>query len=255
LSYNDKQLVFGFDRLFSGTTEQLAIFDEVHGHVEHVMNGAHACIMGFGGSASGKTYTMLGRACEEGSAARGIMPRAVQLLLGQISVMESDGWKHVMKVTLVATAGAEIWDASGTAQVSGGAGMDQIQDTHARCISDYSEVSELFAATQSEPGSHLIMMISVIGEHSMRGLKVNGSLVMCDLSFEHISSLKEVFTAIGSNKTPPFGNSQLTQILQPSLSKGGKASMIVHADPSAAAAGETLAALRFATQVNSCLLR
>jgi len=256
LSHNNKQLVFGFDRHFSSATDQLAIFDEVATHVEQTMNGVDSCILGFGSSGSGKTHTMLGSACDEGSAHRGVMPRAVQLMLGRISEMQSEGWEHTMKVTLAATAGAEMWEAGDRAQLLVGAGLEQVQEAHGRNISDYNQVSDLFSKAQKEAGSHLVMMVSVQGEHAAKGQKMNGSLVMCDISFEHTSSLKEVFTAIESNKkAAPFENSQLTRLLQPSLSQGGKASMIVHVDPSAAAAGHTLVALRFATQVNSCLLR
>lgn len=258
LAYENKQLVFGFDRHFNPSVEQLAMFDEVAPNVEQVMNGAHSCIMAFGSSKTGKTNTMIGSAFEEGSAHRGVMPRAVQLLLGQMSSMQADGWNHTMKVTLAETVADKMWDAANSTQLMDGTHLEQIQASYGRIVTDFSQVAEMFeeATAAESPTSHLIMMVSVEGEHTGKGLKANGTLTMCDLAFEHTSNLKEVFSAIASAKTPHFGNSRLTQMMQPSLTKGqGKASMIVHVDPSAAAAGDTLAALRFATQARSCLLR
>lgn len=73
LSYNDKNLVFGFDRHFGSTATQRSVFEEIIPLLEHTISGMHSCGLAYGGAGAGKSYTMIGT-----PDAPGLMPLAVE---------------------------------------------------------------------------------------------------------------------------------------------------------------------------------
>lgn len=56
--------IYEFDHVFSPSSSQLQVFDEVKGLVTSVLDGYSACIFAYGQTGSGKTYTMEGGAGE-----------------------------------------------------------------------------------------------------------------------------------------------------------------------------------------------
>ncbi len=70
-----------------------------------------------------------------------------------------------------------------------------------------------------------------------------------------LSALADVFSAISARAAHvPFRNSRLTHLLQPCLSGGGKALVLMALSPAAASAHESLCTLRFAALVSQCHL-
>ena len=74
---------FKFDKVFSDSDNQQAVFHAVKGVVKSALDGHNVCIFAYGQTGSGKTYTMQG-ANETGSSCcseeSGIVPRAVNMI-------------------------------------------------------------------------------------------------------------------------------------------------------------------------------
>jgi hypothetical protein len=70
---------FGFDAVFPPAASQAQVFEEVAGLVQSALDGSRVCIFAYGQTGSGKTHTMLGDP-EGGEEARGVIPRALQLI-------------------------------------------------------------------------------------------------------------------------------------------------------------------------------
>lgn len=124
--------------------------------------------------------------------------------------------------------------------------------------------------------SHSVFTLQIRGENESERVVVTGALNLCDLAgserlsrsqatgstlveTKHInkslSALSDVFLSISqNNKHIPFRNSKLTYLLQPCLSGEGKTMMIVNLSPTFESYNETLCSLRFASQVNSCIV-
>jgi kinesin family member C1 len=71
-----------------------------------------------------------------------------------------------------------------------------------------------------------------------------------------LSCLRDVISALANkDKHVPYRNSKLTYVLQPHLSsKSSKMLMLVNASPLCRHSSETINSLRFASEVNSCIL-
>merc|ERR1712176_1053534 len=124
--------------------------------------------------------------------------------------------------------------------------------------------------------SHSVFTLRMTARHEGRNQAVHGMLNLVDLAGSErlgqlnvdrqqaketvainksLSSLTDVFTAIGQKQSHvPFCHSQLTYLLQPSLSGDGKTLMVVNVSPTEASVKESLCSLRFASRVNKCEL-
>lgn len=124
--------------------------------------------------------------------------------------------------------------------------------------------------------SHSVFTLQIKGENVQQKVVITGALNLCDLAgserlsksqatgstlteTKHInkslSALSDVFLSLSNNnKHIPFRNSKLTYLLQPCLSGEGKTMMIVNVSPTVESTNETLCSLRFASQVNSCIV-
>merc|ERR1719330_622921 len=124
--------------------------------------------------------------------------------------------------------------------------------------------------------SHSVFTLHLTALHPRNRQALRGTLNLCDLAGSErldrskatgsrakeamainksLSALTDVFAAIGKKQSHiPFRNSQLTYLLQPSLSGDGKTLMLVNLSPTEKSTQESLCSLRFASQVNKCEL-
>jgi len=122
--------------------------------------------------------------------------------------------------------------------------------------------------------SHFVFTLAIEGTNTSAGQKVKGLLHMIDLAgserldrsqvagdrLKETQSINKSLSALGdvvsslANKDGhvPFRNSNLTYLLQHSLSGSGKALMVVNVSPALDSLPETLCSLRFAAKVNAC---
>ena len=85
---------FVFDRIFSTEATQEQVYQEVADLVQSALDGYRVCIMSYGQSGSGKTFTMTGS--QQASDRRGIIPRTVADIIMQSEAMISSGWEEIL---------------------------------------------------------------------------------------------------------------------------------------------------------------
>lgn len=73
---------YGYDRVFPESSSQEEIFEYVHPLCEIILDGYSVCILSYGQSGSGKTYTMEGDFSDESNW--GIVPRVIAMLFETI---------------------------------------------------------------------------------------------------------------------------------------------------------------------------
>jgi kinesin family protein C1 len=70
--------------------------------VTSILDGYRVCMFAYGQTGSGKTYTMEGPpGCGDGSADRGLIPRAVSKLFEEAAERETRGWKTSVQVSFL----------------------------------------------------------------------------------------------------------------------------------------------------------
>jgi len=98
---------FEFDRVFSPSIGQEAVFTEVSEFVQSALDGYNVCLFSYGQTGSGKTHTMQGSGNDQ---MRGIIPRAIEQVGGYKNQLESEGWKYEMHVTFIEIYNESIRD-------------------------------------------------------------------------------------------------------------------------------------------------
>ncbi|KAF0717268.1 Aste57867_2395 [Aphanomyces stellatus] len=98
---------FTFDKLFGQTRGQEHIFNEVSDFIQSAIDGYHVCIFAYGQTGSGKTYTMQGGLRPE---MRGIIPRAMNLIMGCCAQLGEQGWAYALEVTFMEIYNESIRD-------------------------------------------------------------------------------------------------------------------------------------------------
>ena len=94
-----KDHAFSFDRVFPPTAGQAEVFAEVAELVQSALDGYQVCLFSYGQTGAGKTHTMQG---QPGSpSARGVIPRAVDLILDSAARMERQGWRFAFEAAFV----------------------------------------------------------------------------------------------------------------------------------------------------------
>ena len=83
---------FQFDRVFSPTSKQQDVFDEISQLVQSSLDGYNVCIFAYGQTGSGKTYTMEGPD-DPDEETMGMIPRAVQQVFDTAEDLQDKGWE------------------------------------------------------------------------------------------------------------------------------------------------------------------
>ena len=201
---------FTFDKVFSQSSGQDHVFDEVSDFVQSAMDGYHVCLFSYGQTGSGKTHTMQGSG---NGAMRGIIPRAVEQILYQATEMVQQKWKFTLSASFLEIYNEELKDLlhdmsynpssqnttklaikrsrEGKSYVEGLTeihidstdptnGMQKLQTLMNVAARARSVASTKMNAVSSR--SHSVFMLKLQGYNEDSGAEVHGALNLCDLA-------------------------------------------------------------------------
>ncbi|RLM58297.1 hypothetical protein C2845_PM18G12080 [Panicum miliaceum] len=275
---------FSVDRVFDQESTQEDVFQEVKPILRSALDGHNVCILAFGQTGTGKTYTM------EGTDGKlGIVPRAIQELFSHASEDSSSAYSFSISMLEVylgslsdllaprqplfrPTECSTACNLSILATKSGAVEVEGLTDVS---IPDLKKANQWYCrgrrarstswtnVNDVSSRSHCLTRIT-IRRHgateevsklwlidlggSKRLLKTGASGLTMDEGKAinlSLSALGDVIAALRRK------NSKLTQILSDSLGDGSKVLMVVHISPCEDDVGETVCSLSFANRARS----
>ncbi|XP_035257261.1 kinesin-like protein KIN-14R isoform X2 [Anguilla anguilla] len=277
---------FLFDKVYSSSASQEAVFEGTLPVIASCADGYNVCILAYGQTGSGKTYTMMGRRDEPGVNVRSVREllrickeREKVTYALKISMLEvyNDSLNDLLAKS--ATGHLEIRTQGKSVSVPGLTAVEVKTEEDILSVMELGEKNRKIASTKmniESSRSHLILTLRVDGTDTVSGATSRGTLTLCDLAgSERISkteakgarlleaasinksltALGQVFSALKSNALHvPFRNSKLTHLLQPCLSGDAKACVFVNVSPEPKDLPETLSTLQFGSSVRQVAL-
>ncbi|XP_060066424.1 kinesin-like protein KIFC3 [Ylistrum balloti] len=278
---------FEVDRVFTETSTQTEVFNEVQSLVTSCIDGYNVCIFAYGQTGSGKTYTMEGPPDDAG-----INQRALQELFRETSNRGCD-WTYKITVTVLEIYNEVIRDLL-TPGDDTSTKLDVKMNTDGQlyvpglCVKEVrsvEDVNRVFATGQKNRAtattnmnerssrSHALLCVTVHGVNKTTNVQSTGKLNLVDLAGSErvsksgadgtrlkeaqsinksLSSLGDVIHALRSKQSHvPYRNSRLTYLLQDSLGGDSKTLMIVQVAPVEKNQSETVCSLNFAQRVRT----
>lgn len=187
---------FSFDRVFSPTSQNLEVFDEISQLVQSALDGYNVCIFCYGQTGSGKTYTM--------SSADGMIPLAVHQIYSTAKNLEDKGWKYTMEGSFVEVYNENLNDLLGKAEEldkkkleirhDAAAGKTNIVGVETMMLDSPDMLKSLLQradgnrsvaatkANQRSSRSHSVFILKLLGINSMTGERSEGTLNLVDLA-------------------------------------------------------------------------
>jgi kinesin family protein C1 len=221
---------FTFDKVFAPSSGQDAVFEQVSEFVQSSLDGYHVCLFSYGQTGSGKTHTVrcdcivscsnLVLTCAlhrqmQGSGngqMRGIIPRAIEMILQECQALQRQGWKYDTKVSfleiynetlkdLLATkhSGDEKLsikkDAKGGVYVPGLTLVDVTATEQVDVLMERASRARSVACTDmnaQSSRSHSVFTLHLQGVNDKDGVMLNGKLNLVDLAGSERASRSNV---------------------------------------------------------------
>ncbi|GJN05030.1 hypothetical protein PR202_ga22625 [Eleusine coracana subsp. coracana] len=258
---------FIVDRVFHQESTQEDVFLEVKPILRSALDGHNVCILSYGQTGTGKTYTM------EGTDGKlGIVPRAIQELFSHASEDISSTYSFSISMLEVYLGSLrdllaprqplfrhnECSTASNISILATKSGAVELEGLTDVSIPDLKKANQcLTRLTIKRHGAteeiSKLWLIDLGG--SERLLKTGASGLTMDEGKTinlSLSALGDVIAALRRKRSHvPYRNSKLTQILSDSLGDGSKVLMVVHISPSEEDVSETVCSLSFAERARS----
>ena len=273
---------YKLDRVFPMNSTQEMIFNEVSQLVQSALDGFNVCIFAYGQTGSGKTYTMEGEKNEN----RGIIPRSIEKIFKFKEELKTLGWEYVIKLKVIEIYCSDIRDLLKSKD-------NIIKDNNETTVKEIKNINDwenyyAFAngnravastnCNEHSSRSHCVYQIELEGKNTFKGNVNIGTLNLVDLAGSEkvnqsgvsgqrlketisinksLSALKGVIGAlINENKNGfiPYKDSILTWILRDYLGGDSKTLMFVNISPMIANVQESNNSLKFAIDVNNCML-
>eukprot|EP00590_Aulacoseira_subarctica_P009351 CAMPEP_0172421734 /NCGR_PEP_ID=MMETSP1064-20121228/7953_1 /TAXON_ID=202472 /ORGANISM="Aulacoseira subarctica , Strain CCAP 1002/5" /LENGTH=913 /DNA_ID=CAMNT_0013162273 /DNA_START=15 /DNA_END=2756 /DNA_ORIENTATION=+ len=114
---SSKSQDFSFDKVFSPSSGQDTIFEEVSEFVQSALDGYHVCLFSYGQTGSGKTHTMQGSG---NGRMRGIIPRAVEQILMQVKELQGQKWAFNLSASFLEIYNEDLRDLLASITVTDG---------------------------------------------------------------------------------------------------------------------------------------
>ncbi|EDO31606.1 predicted protein [Nematostella vectensis] len=271
---------FMFDRVFTPDSTQEQVFEDTLPLIASCVDGYNVCIMAYGQTGAGKTFTMMGPEDNPGVNVRSILellrvcnerPNVDYTLSLAMLEVYNETLKDLLE-EFGSCAGTQL-----SIQLKGKQvvvpHLTEIQVNSAKAIRTImakGDANRSVGATKmntSSSRSHLVLILHINGVDKISHAITHSTLTLVDLAGSEriskteatgqrlveaaainksLSALGQVFTALRTNAMHvPYRNSKLTQLLQGSLGGDGKACMFVNVSPAEWNLSETISTLQF----------
>ena len=292
ISNTSSTFKFQFDKIFSMSQSNEAIFEEFSQLIQCCIDGQNVCVFAYGQTGSGKTYTM-------STPQTGMIPLSIAKIFNDIDEFQQhhQQWRYKVSGRFIEIYNENIVDLLNPRPGH----KHEIKHDDDSCKTSISDVTTIpitspeqansvleqvnerrrTAATKSNDKSsrsHSIFILDVHGINVSSNIKTYGTLNLIDLAGSErinvsqvegerlketqainksLSSLGDVISSINSSQALhiPYRNSKLTYLLKHSLGGNSKTLMFVNVSPLQSDFNETLNSLRFATKVNNTKLK
>ncbi|GER56568.1 kinesin-like protein [Striga asiatica] len=209
LSHNGQKHSFTFDKVFMPENSQEDVFVEISQLVQSALDGYKVCIFAYGQTGSGKTYTMMGKPMP--SDQKGLIPRSLEQVFETKQILEAQGWKYEMQVSMLEiynetirdllAPNKSIFDASRTDNsvrqyaikhdANGNTLVSDLTIMDVRCSKQVSYLLERAAQSRSvgktqmneqSSRSHFVFTLRIMGVNESTDQQVQGVLNLIDLA-------------------------------------------------------------------------
>eukprot|EP01137_Pigoraptor_chileana_P003841 Opistho-2@44633 len=276
---------FEFERIYMPSSTQSEVFTDTEPIITSCLDGYNVCILAYGQTGAGKTFTMMGTKADPGVNVRALTE------LFKISKARVEVEHHII-VSLVEIYNEQIIDLLGDPATSRAAKNDVCRGPTGNYVPGLTEVevnsiddvirvmatgdkNRSVAATSmnsSSSRSHLILTIAVSCTNRLSKETLHGKLTLVDLAGSErvsrsdaqgqrlveaaainksLSALGQVFQSLRTKALHiPYRNSKLTHLLQDSLGGDSKTCMFLNISPLTINADETLSTLNFGKAIS-----
>ncbi|ETV97814.1 hypothetical protein H310_09162 [Aphanomyces invadans] len=268
-----KRQEYVFDQVYGPDSTQEDVYEHIDPLIGSVMDGYNACVMAYGQTGAGKTYSMVGE-----DSSPGIIPRALHQLFAM-----SDARSALMDDT-ISISMQEIYNDQPRDLLSKDVLTPKESAMETRVVGSWNDVQAVLAegyanrsvaATKmnfESSRSHAIVFVYVSSANKQTLERKSSTLCLVDLAgserisrtqvtgdrlkeAQHInkslSTLGDVVHALQHKaKHVPYRNSKLTFTLRDMLSGGAKALLMLQVSPDIADEGESVCSLQFGARVS-----
>ncbi|ETN03664.1 hypothetical protein, variant 1 [Phytophthora nicotianae INRA-310] len=200
---------FTFDKVFPPSAGQDAVFEQVSEFVQSSLDGYHVCLFSYGQTGSGKTHTMQGSG---NGQMRGIIPRAIEMILQECETLKEQGWNYVTKVSFLEIYNESLKDLLATKRSSddrlgikkdakGGVYVPGLTMVDVTAIDQVEVLMERASRARSvactdmnaqSSRSHSVFTLHLQGVNEKDGVMLKGQLNLVDLAGSERASRSNV---------------------------------------------------------------
>uniref|UniRef100_K3WGY6 Kinesin-like protein n=1 Tax=Globisporangium ultimum (strain ATCC 200006 / CBS 805.95 / DAOM BR144) TaxID=431595 RepID=K3WGY6_GLOUD len=274
---------FSFDHVFGPESTQTDVFAKVEPLVTSFTDGYNSCIMAYGQTGTGKTFTMVGN--RDMKELEGVIPRALQQVFAVVNARQLT-YKDTLRVSMIEIYNDQILDLlnEDSGRSGKGAVVKNENDITARSVTLWPQVDAVLAEGNANRNiaatsmnlessrSHALVYLHLESQHRETLETKTSTLCLVDLAgserisrsqvegerlkeTQHInkslSALGDVVYALQHKaKHTPYRNSKLTYMLRDMLSGQAKTLLMLQLSPDDADVEETTCSLQFGARVS-----
>eukprot|EP00854_Cymbomonas_tetramitiformis_P000460 gene460-839_t len=251
---------FHFDRIYPPESTQAEVFQDAAPVVTSVLDGYNTCILAYGQTGTGKTYTIWGSASGD---SRGVNARTLEALFSRAEERQQEV-EYSFHVSMLEVYNEQLRDLlprddkpcklevrQGNGEVQGLQEVGPLQGGMEE-VPRISMVQEAYSL-KGERTSAKLWLVDLAGSERLSRTEASGQrLKEAQHINKSLSALGDCIAALSSKSAHiPYRNSKLTQLLQDSLGGDAKTLMFVQASPALPDAAETLCSLNFAARAKA----
>nr|AJF36162.1 C-terminal kinesin motor protein KIFC1 [Procambarus clarkii] len=194
---------FSFDRVFSPSSTQADVFEEISQLPQSALDGYNVCVFAYGQTGSGKTFTMEGVPGIEDL--EGMIPRTVKHLFRTMKDLKDKGWIYTVEASFLEIYNETIRDLLASSKDSKSLTYEIkltdskknetfVSNLRVVKVTDETEVHHLLHLAQQQRAvaetkmnerssrSHSVFRLKLVGSNSITSESCEGTLNLVDLA-------------------------------------------------------------------------